>query len=652
MREDFRYDIQALRALAVLLVMLFHAYPNWIQGGFLGVDIFFVISGYVISKNILTNLERDEFSLLSFYERRIRRLFPALFVTTTITLLIAFFFWPQERVTAVVDSSLATLASIANIYFWLTSGYFDSDSIQKPLLHMWSLGVEEQFYLVFPVLLLLLMKAGLRFRYVVIATLIITTAAWSEKLLASDPDASFYLTPLRAFQFLCGSLVAFLPPIKSTPGRWTADCISSVIVGVLVILSCFVFTEESQLPGWGGLALSIMTALLILIAPHARVLQYVSGAKPVQMIGNASYSLYLAHWPITVYLSFFLAHLETLVIGTLALGLSFVAGAALFQFVEKPFRKMSLRLALLGPVGVSLFITIGLAIAHYGTIDAETEDTAVADAGSEVDSIYPRDITTSLIGDSHANMYRKPLWKYYSKAFQNPRTVHGCPALFGVQKRYTRHGLVERERTCNEHLLNLQNEVLDVQPEIVFIASRWDFYVADRPPNVNRPRQDFLFFPGDEEPLLSQESTRKTFRQAIKQTVDTLLSDKNRIVVLFGQPALQKTKTLDCASQNLQLNNVRAAEKCNATRESVATASARTASRTFAEIAEEYPDHVIYVDVLAKLCSSGICIVSKNQKLLYKDSDHLSAYGASWVLKEVASEIARIRADRAGQESF
>ena len=290
-RAGRRQDIQALRAFAVMAVVLYHLDVYALAGGFLGVDIFFVISGYLITRNILADVEAGTFSLLGFYARRFRRLFPASLVTILVTLLISAFILSTKDFRALGASALHALFSTSNILFWLETGYFNADAITKPLLHTWSLAAEEQFYLVWPAFALLLWRVGRRYMLPTIVAVGVLSLVTAQLLLPSHPDAVFYLMPFRIFEFCAG---AMLVPLRS---RLTSAS-SAALFGLgcaAMTASVFLLNSSVPMPGFASM-LPVIGAMLCIYA-GANVRQAIF-PRPVTFIGDISYSLYLVHWPI------------------------------------------------------------------------------------------------------------------------------------------------------------------------------------------------------------------------------------------------------------------------------------------------------------------------------------------------------------------
>ena len=328
----YRADIDGLRAIAVLGVVLFHFGVGSLPGGFVGVDIFFVISGYLITKLIVEDVERGQFSFRRFYIRRIRRLFPALIFTVTCSLLAAFFLFSPEQMTRLGTSIAAAVFSVSNVLFWSESGYFDASSHVKPLLHTWSLSVEEQFYLIWPFLLVWLMRFG---RKAVIAALVVLFAVSLGGNVAAEEyrSALFYLSPFRFFEFALGAILVFIPPARS-------NSLMEFSLALGLALICFAylyFTEATLFPSYPALV-PVFGACLAIYGGRALWTGYLLRNGVAAGIGLISYSLYLAHWPLLVFWQY--VRIEQ--IGrnerVALLALTFAVALFMYRFIERPFR--------------------------------------------------------------------------------------------------------------------------------------------------------------------------------------------------------------------------------------------------------------------------------------------------------------------------
>src|SRR5665213_39506 len=299
LQHQFRLDINGLRAVAVISIILFHFGNKWIGGVFLGVDVFFVISGYLITGSILRDLEARRFTFLNFYYKRARRLIPAMLVVVAASLAIGAIGLPPLYFLGLGKSAIAALSWVSNFYFWNDAGYFSADAFTKPLLHTWSLGVEEQFYLVWPPLIFMSYRFfGRTGVFVSIAAMFLGGLSASEWTAGAFPITAFFLTPFRVFEFAAGGIVIFSEHRFDLP-RWGKEIVTTAALAVMIY--CFLhFTDKSKLPGL--LALPVVIATVAIIQTKgSRLAGYILTNPISTLIGKISYSLYLVHWPIIVF---------------------------------------------------------------------------------------------------------------------------------------------------------------------------------------------------------------------------------------------------------------------------------------------------------------------------------------------------------------
>jgi len=369
---NYRREIDGLRALAVLPVIFFHAGFQTFGGGYVGVDVFFVISGYLITSIILSERRAGTFSLLNFYERRARRILPALFLVMATCIPLALWWLPPPDMREFAQSLIAVSAFVSNIAFWLESGYFGTAAEYKPLLHTWSLAIEEQFYLLFPAFLLITYWLGRKWVLwtlfaVAIASLL--AAQWGS---ARMPEAAFFLLPARGWELLIGALLAFYaqneqhqPKQRSLPPAWhnAAACLGLI----LITCSIFLYDSQTRFPGFTALVPTIGTALVILFATGKTIVGQALSFRPLVGIGLISYSAYLWHQPIFA----FVRHrnpdgVEPYVFCLLA-GFSMALAFLSWRFVERPTRdrqRFTRRQVFVGSLAGSLaFASFGLIVA-------------------------------------------------------------------------------------------------------------------------------------------------------------------------------------------------------------------------------------------------------------------------------------------------
>jgi peptidoglycan/LPS O-acetylase OafA/YrhL len=345
--QRYRPDIDGLRAIAVMLVVNFHAFPNALPGGFIGVDIFFVISGFLITGIIARELAEKRFSLVGFYNRRIRRIFPALIVVLA-TVQVLGWLWMLPHAYAQLSSDVfASAGFAANIALMLQSGYFDVESAKKPLLHLWSLGIEEQFYLAWP--LTLMLAARWRVGLLVVAGVIaVASFILNVALIGHDPVATFYLPFTRAWELLAGAVLAC-----GWSGLEQSEPASNRRAGAglaLIVIAAAVLNIHRAFPGWWAL-LPVAGSALLLSAPASRINRTLLSWPPMVWIGLISYPLYLWHWPLLVMFAIIKFEPLTLVDRELTLLASAALAWSTYRFVEMPLRfgeRRRLKVAALG----------------------------------------------------------------------------------------------------------------------------------------------------------------------------------------------------------------------------------------------------------------------------------------------------------------
>lgn len=340
MGKEYISSLDGLRAIAIIGVLVYHIDHTLLSGGFIGVDIFFVISGYIITKNISQDLNNSNFSLSFFYIKRIARLFPSLAIVICFSLIAAYFVVGGDRLSQYGQTGLYSALSVSNIYFWLNSGYFEDSSQTNIFIHTWSLSVEEQFYLIWPILLVFIFYVAQKRALVIFILLFIIGAAFSLCLSLYFPSAMFYLMPARVFQFSIGAVVAlvhlrhgmtpvFLNPFRSTVG---------FVIGLLLILYSYWTADGVAYSFWAAALTPTVGAALAILTLSNPVASRGLGNPFMTMIGVRAYSLYLIHWPVIVLSKLYWGSNLSI----LGVGAQIVVIAALtellHQGIEKPLR--------------------------------------------------------------------------------------------------------------------------------------------------------------------------------------------------------------------------------------------------------------------------------------------------------------------------
>ncbi len=632
----YRRDIDGLRALAVLPIVLYHAKFSTFSGGFVGVDIFFVISGFLITSIIVRQIEKQEFSLVGFYERRARRILPALIVVLLATMgAAAWLLMPDEYIDLGL-SALAAVLFVPNIFYWASTGYFAIEAEATPLLHTWSLGLEEQFYLLYPILLVLLYKKfGKRHVMAILFSLAAVSFVLNVYLVSFKAAFTFYMLPTRAWQLLLGSLMAFewVPPPETKLGRNLASG-----TGLLLIIgTIFLLDEAAVFPGVNALAPSLGAALIIYAGMRDEggwVSRVLASPLPVA-VGLISYSLYLWHWPVVVYVNmleppWFSGYLVL----AMSLGLSVVS----YFLVEQPFRKKRLAPsaaqmfvaagvggALVALFAVGIHLSNGLAFRLSDEVkNAAREENYLHDdrpchfiktatiLNKEYCVFGAEDVTPqyAIIGDSHGDALRPALEK--AAAVEGVSMIQltnpGCEPLRGVFK--------PKARKCLEFIDAAIDAVLENPTiETVFLASYWKV-----PYHGHSYRHKNYV-------ILDSESVRSTikdnpmvFMRGLARTVDDLLAAGKRVVILGDPPDLGFNPRAAYARRlHLGLTLPPRFE----------VAADPGIGEILRQFAASHPsDGVRYVDLVDAVCPGGVCNPIRDNELLYRDGDHLSRHGA------------------------
>ncbi len=363
----YRKDIDGIRAVAILLVVAFHAFPSTLPGGFVGVDVFFVISGFLITGIILRNLQDGNFSFSDFYARRTRRIFPALFLILAASFVIGWYVLLPDEYLQLGKHIAAGSGFVQNFVLWQETGYFDRDSELKPLMHLWSLAVEEQFYLVFPLLMWALWRAK---ESILSPILVIGLFSFALNVAGIERDgaATFFLLHTRLWELVAGSLLACLMLQRERPillekvtsslaGR--RDLISACGLS-LIVVSAVAIRSESAFPGWLALLPVCGTFMMILTGPETIVSRRFLAAKSMVLIGLISYPLYLWHWLLLSYHRIVYPHEDsTLRITGVVLASALLAWLT-YRFVERPVRFASR--------GNGASIAVAAAVASMGAV--------------------------------------------------------------------------------------------------------------------------------------------------------------------------------------------------------------------------------------------------------------------------------------------
>ena len=371
---QYRPDIDGLRAIAVLSVVGFHAFPTWLKGGFIGVDIFFVISGYLISTIIFKSIKNNSFSFSEFYGRRIKRIFPALILVLSACLIGGWFVLFSDEYSQLGKHTTGGAVFVSNIILWNESGYFDTSAEVKPLLHLWSLGIEEQFYIFWPLALWLSWRLRLNILLLAVA-LAIFSFSLNIANIKNDPSAVFYLAQTRIWELLAGSLLAYFAifdsgkmSIFNLKGKTFINAASMAGIS-LISLGLICINKDDSFPGWWAALPVLGTVLVIAAGPNAWINKSILSSRMFVWFGLISFPLYLWHWPLLTFARIIESEMPSREIRIALVSISIILAWATYFFIERPLRANNSRfktpalaalMAIVGTSGLMIFNLGGL----------------------------------------------------------------------------------------------------------------------------------------------------------------------------------------------------------------------------------------------------------------------------------------------------
>lgn len=531
----YRPDVDGLRALAVLAVLAFHAFPSAVPGGFAGVDVFFVISGFLISGILLDELAQERFSLGGFYWRRVRRIFPALLLVLTATLALGWRVLLPDEYALLGKHVAAGAAFVSNLALWREAGYFDAAADLKPLLHLWSLGIEEQYYLLWP----LLLYAFSRSRRALLGMIVAVGAAsfvLNVALVGAHPTSAFYLPVTRFWELLGGSLLAYL---GRNGKRFGAGSNAVSLAGLALLVAGLALLDGSRaFPGWWALLPVGGTMLVIAAGPTAWLNRRIFSLRPVVYVGLISYPLYLWHWPLLSYARIIHGGEApwTLRLGLLALAV--LLSVLTYELVEKPIRHARLGLLARRTVpalaaAMALLFAGGVAARQAMLLPSSAADPQIAEIARAArdwdgtrNAVIVGDSPRAVLffGDSHMEHYLPRIREVLREHRAPLRTVivkteGGCAPVPGIER---------RGQHCNDFVEEGLRLARSANVDTVVIAASWvgfvsrgDYHPAGDP---DAPALDLL-----------APSSAWVFRR-FEAALARLVAEGKRVVLVLSSP--------------------------------------------------------------------------------------------------------------------
>lgn len=638
----YRPDVDGLRAVAILAVLGFHAFPGLVPSGFIGVDVFFVVSGFLITDIILRGLASSTFSFRDFYARRIRRIFPALILVLAAALAIGWFTLASDEYRQLGRHAVGGATFTSNILLWRDSGYFDAASDRKILLHLWSLAIEEQFYIFFPFVLWAAWKKKLK-PILVIGAIGTASFIWNVVVHVEHPTMDFYSLRTRAWELMLGAALALLPLRKAGRTNDAAAALGVVLLGA----GAFLITKQSLFPGWWALLPTLGTALLIHAGPEAWINRVILSLKPLVWLGLISYPLYLWHWPLLSYAHVLEGGTPSRTLKLAIVFLSIALAALTYAWVERPMRlrKPTLRLSLwllapllvLGGVGLAAHLTRGfggrqaataldakLATARPAVEDGECIDAAPSEGFCKV-GVPSAEPSAFVYGDSHATTMLPALTEIAHAQGKSYLYAGAsvCPPLLGVR---TAGKEFSRSQDCRDLNQEVFAYVRDHGIRNVILIARWayytDGYLAAEPPITD------VFDPGAPPHAALQEGLKRTTEAYRAIGVRVILLGDNPLQSYAPKDALRKS---DGSEASINAHSVRTSEYL-----------ARQGWAMDA-LAAQSDEGVSVLDLAREVyCGEERCPLMRDGDFLYADLDHLSGAGARAAVPFLGRELSSI----------
>ena len=679
----YRRDIDGLRAMAIMAVVLYHAFPKHFKGGFIGVDIFFVISGYLISFILFKNFEVNNFCLYSFYAKRIKRIFPALIIVTTFSIVFGWFALTDTEYMLLAKHARSSVLFISNFILAKEAGYFDVSSHTKPLMHLWSLSIEEQFYIIWPLLLYFIIKKRLNVLSFSIGFIAISFFT-GINMLSKNTVNAFYFPWCRFWELLSGAVLAYIvcnkvkivDHIQDLANHWLNVIIykhhssysnntlknTAAFVGIIINLLCIIFLKKTHsFPGWYAILPVVGTLLIIAAGESAYINNKILSNKLCVGLGLISYPLYLWHWSLLSFAFIIEGSKLTINFTLIILLISFVLSWLTYRFIEKPVRSSDSR-KLVVVILVTLLVSTGLC-AHSIIINkgydfrgvnlsnkipslpnnddrflrlqincfspfAKSDKKEIASMACLSNTAQPKFLA---IGDSHVLSFA------YSALIHDHLDIavaylSGTPAMMNyftfhrpTQKREER---VEAVNLYNQSLNNFLTDYNSI--EYVILVSRGPVYFSNKGFGVEE--KDEALNNWEIESIKESKmpfSKSDAFVNGYVEMIKFLLSKGKKVIFMIDYPELG----IDPALCFKRLFSLSKNEKHSCLLDKTIVDTRQKEYRELVtRIQEQVPSLIIY-DALPAFCDKDICYGKKNNVIYYGDDDHLNIVGSDILIR-------------------
>jgi len=628
----YRAEIDGLRAIAVVPVIFFHAGFELFSGGFVGVDVFFVISGYLITTILIEDIENKKFSIISFYERRMRRILPALILVMLVCIPFSWIWMLPNQVKDFSQSLVAVSLFMSNILFWLEDDYFDNNSEKKPLIHTWSLAVEEQYYIIFPLFLIFAWRLGKDRVFWIIVIIALISLIFSEWCWRKDISTNFFLAPSRAWEIFAGSITAFIVQKRGV----IKNNLLSLIGLILIIFSIFIFNEKTPFPSIYTLVPVTGVMFLILFASSDTFVAQILSNRIIVGLGLISYSLYLWHQPLFAFTRIRFSEEPSKIIMMMLTALSFILALLSWRYIEKPFRNKNLvsrfKIIIFFLIfGISI-ITFGLLahfypkklIPNYGWVKILEGNTGLSDkCDFKKRQIIPKkECVTSLqpmlaiFGDSHAMHLVDGFNDKFRKNYGIIQlTKSGCAPLIKIAQEDNRY-----EDCVNFNSISLNYLKKNKYIKVVAISSSFNLLAENTSILFNGMR------------FSDNEKKIQLVTNSLKNLIEEL-NQSGKSVVLFSTTPLFPKKNLnpgECVLRAKMVN--KDLQSCDFVE------LKRFRNKALIVFDNININGLFKIDLAKQICTSTKCKPYFNNLPIYGKGGHLSRDGAKYLSNKYSWE--------------
>jgi peptidoglycan/LPS O-acetylase OafA/YrhL/lysophospholipase L1-like esterase len=639
LKNVYQRDIDGLRAIAVTAVVLYHTGLSLFSGGYVGVDVFFVISGYLITGIIHREIIEEKFTFKQFWLRRARRILPASSAMVFITIITFAFIYPVNLYENFLKSVISNQVFASNILFWSEGGYFDNAQELKPLLHTWSLAIEEQFYVFFPLLLLFIDRVNRRLLAPILVSVSTLSLLLSIYAANNYSEAGFYLLPSRVWEFGFGALIAIYGRHLILTQSYAFLC---QIIGLLfVAVPIFIFDESTPFPSFYALLPVIGTGILILTNKTKTLIISIIGSKPLVYIGLISYSVYLWHWPIIVLNNWLFLDENSATHTAIIIFMSYLLGYISYKFVELPTRnkiKLSDNRLVIGLAVSSLVIVISSIYLLYksNAFLVDPQNIYTPQYNSAIEPEKSREKCTDLFlkgksdlcrlgpfkrenidlfiwGDSHAGSMMPAFYQLSKEHDLNIEfsITLGCQAILNMNR-------VDVNHSCDIVNARVINQIAKQKPDsVILISSFVNNITKGKLRDVNRNKTD-------KKDLFAEFSTR------FNETVDTIKQLGINVIVMTEPPRFKTNPIFSTLRANTL--NVKAVIPALNKKEHYQRIDKLYAIVDASNINER-------LDYTSLFCPEFECLFIKNNHFLYQDGNHLSQHGSKLVAPYFYNDI-------------